>query len=792
MNFHYICTIKNTLFFRHSSLKGVWSRLDPNDASKCIDVDVDGIGMVAEAESVAADGCLAQIWDRCIIGGAKRQIYYEFKLINICSSPADIPLLPQTHLVAEIRLYNTTCATDTCKEVLNLYSCLTRIHHGMIVMEPTLVDPPITAHAPKLPIILDIDEWNCEVGLNEGQLATVQSMVERESTSNTIHFVGPWKLGPHMFLNLRRGRFFLSEHSISPENYQSKGAVLNCNTGTGKTAMSLALSTQPIHKRTIGLRECKAALIVVPINLATQWVEEIAKFLPGAKVGTITDVRQLKKHRNNYQDFDFVITTQSFLKGKSYEQVVQDAASCSHCLPRRDSIRHLDTGLRKVLAKKIIHECEEGTVLPLECFYWSRIFIDEIHEIFMLSQTQRANLISSLRCLSAGYVWGLTAIDGTKPLFYSLATGLALFFCGENCDFDIDPDISLALCQLLSSRLFVRRNFEEFINYEQFVHLICASSLERAAIEAQPTSRRALESCTNLAGCGAIGDDVFTASTNEEVVEKMKADTTNEMQSSTTKIQQINGFLSATNGDFLEPVRQRQLILRGTLETKLQNLQTRLRFLETVLETSEQECPVCLTNEPTTMFACGHKFCLSCATKIRAINFKCAVCRSVSDKFYRVSAERSKGSCKLIILLNLLEKICKQNESAIIFVQWTSAMIAAWTFLNTMGINAIRLCGNTHARSKQIQQFVNREKNVLFLSFETSNSGLNLVTANHVVFLHALNGVSSAEMEKQAIARVCRMGQTRPVSVHHLLIKDSIEETVFKKRQRSPLIEINH
>jgi hypothetical protein len=792
MDLNYICTIRNSSSFfgriACTPLKTVLSRLDPGDRTNCIPVG--GTDTVAKTEAISADGCLSTIWDRCVLrNNEASQIYYEFLLLDIGNHRTGFPriLLSRTHFVVEIRIFVNTKCIQASKDFLNLYSCLTKIHHCMVMVDPTLVKSPDFDQGTTAPA-LNFQKWSRDVPLNEQQIATVQCMVLREAQNKPIRSSGPWKLGPHVFLNLRHGKFFLSETHILPEQYQSTGAVLNCNTGTGKTAMSLALSAQPAQQYASGLRECNAALIVVPINLVTQWANEIKKFLPDAHICAITDVRKLKRQKNDFEMYDFVITTQSFLKGKSYEQVVLDAISCAGCLSRGENLKYFDTGLRRVLARKIIPECADDKVLPLECFHWSRIFVDEIHEIFLLPHSQRANLMSSLRCLSAGFVWGLTALDTSRPTQYCIATGLALFFYGQNCDFD--PDVSLALCQLFSSRLFLRGTFDEFDNYEQFAHLICATSLERAAIEAQPTDQLALESCTNLTGCGATGEDVFTASTNEEIVEKMKVDAKNEMHRCNVKIQQIDQFLSAAEGDFMESLRQRQLTAREAWENKVRGLQTRLRFLETALETHDSECPVCLTNEPTTMFACGHKFCLTCATKIRAINFKCAVCRSVSNKFYQVSVEGSKESCKLAPLLKLLQKFRTQGESAIIFVQWTSAMVAACTFLKTKGIGAIRLCGNSHARSKQIQQFAKQTHDVLFLSFENSNSGLNLVTANHVVFLHALAGVASAEMEKQAMARVCRMGQTRRVTVHHLLIKDSIEEEIFRKRTRPHLIEI--
>jgi SNF2 family DNA or RNA helicase len=64
------------------------------------------------------------------------------------------------------------------------------------------------------------------------------------------------------------------------------------------------------------------------------------------------------------------------------------------------------------------------------------------------------------------------------------------------------------------------------------------------------------------------------------------------------------------------------------------------------------------------------------------------------------------------------------------------------------------------------------------MSSERSNSGCNLVEANHVIFVDVLNK-SAAERdaaEKQAIGRAVRIGQKRMVTVTRFIAKNTVEE----------------
>jgi SNF2 family DNA or RNA helicase len=73
---------------------------------------------------------------------------------------------------------------------------------------------------------------------------------------------------------------------------------------------------------------------------------------------------------------------------------------------------------------------------------------------------------------------------------------------------------------------------------------------------------------------------------------------------------------------------------------------------------------------------------------------------------------------------------------------------------------------------------------VVFLSLQSMASGLNLETANHVIILTPLGEPfeRADQIERQAIGRCHRVGQTRKVHVQHILVRNSLEQQIYERR----------
>merc|ERR1712139_757702 len=75
---------------------------------------------------------------------------------------------------------------------------------------------------------------------------------------------------------------------------------------------------------------------------------------------------------------------------------------------------------------------------------------------------------------------------------------------------------------------------------------------------------------------------------------------------------------------------------------------------------------------------------------------------------------------------------------------------------------------------------------MLLLSLEHSASGTNLTVASHVFLMHPMLGSSQEEVssyEAQAIGRVVRLGQMRPVHVWRFITSQTVEEELWSLRE---------
>jgi SNF2 family DNA or RNA helicase len=149
-----------------------------------------------------------------------------------------------------------------------------------------------------------------------------------------------------------------------------------------------------------------------------------------------------------------------------------------------------------------------------------------------------------------------------------------------------------------------------------------------------------------------------------------------------------------------------------------------------------------------------------------------------------------KYGSKLAEIVKTLKHIKSLGEKAIMFVQWTDLMRSVRAILSNGGVKAVAITGNTNTRNAAMRRMQTGDADVLLMSLETSTSGLNLIEANHVLFAHALVGGSpttQAARVSQAVARVHRMGQTKPVTVHWFITRDTDEEALYNSNHRQSI-----
>ena len=140
-------------------------------------------------------------------------------------------------------------------------------------------------------------------------------------------------------------------------------------------------------------------------------------------------------------------------------------------------------------------------------------------------------------------------------------------------------------------------------------------------------------------------------------------------------------------------------------------------------------------------------------------------------------------SSKISKLLELYDSV-PVDDKMIIFCQWNRsiAIIAEAITRYTKGLEQPLLYYSklsVSTKSKMIASFaMNPNKRVFISSIKSGGVGLNMIMANHM-FIVEQSWTFADQI--QAINRIHRIGQLKPVYITRLIMKNSIEEWIFRK-----------
>ncbi|MET1075412.1 MAG: DEAD/DEAH box helicase, partial [Umezawaea sp.] len=144
------------------------------------------------------------------------------------------------------------------------------------------------------------------------------------------------------------------------------------------------------------------------------------------------------------------------------------------------------------------------------------------------------------------------------------------------------------------------------------------------------------------------------------------------------------------------------------------------------------------------------------------------------------------GSAKLERLLEIIEESRDNGWKVVVFSYFLDVLASV---AEHVGADAFGpLTGSTSAEGRQtlVDDFTAREGHAVLVSqIEAGGVGLNVQAASVVIIAEPQWKPST---EDQAIARCHRMGQTRKVHVHRLLIKDSVDAQVQEIRDHKTLL----
>ena len=142
---------------------------------------------------------------------------------------------------------------------------------------------------------------------------------------------------------------------------------------------------------------------------------------------------------------------------------------------------------------------------------------------------------------------------------------------------------------------------------------------------------------------------------------------------------------------------------------------------------------------------------------------------------------RAETSAKLSRLLEMLPELLSAGRKVILFSQFTSMLDLIKPELDQLGIAFSEIRGTTKDRQAPVKSFQLGEVPLILVSLKAGGTGLNLTAADTVILYDPW---WNPAVEAQAIDRAHRIGQTKPVFVHRLIARGTIEEKILSLQDK--------
>lgn len=253
-------------------------------------------------------------------------------------------------------------------------------------------------------------------------------------------------------------------------------------------------------------------------------------------------------------------------------------------------------------------------------------------------------------------------------------------------------------------------------------------------------------------------------------------------------------------------------------------------------ETGDELCPICHEDlcNPKMMFPCGHVICCKCCLQMieKAAYLQkwvmCPTCRQHTDLEHIAYVDERKDKCGSIGFSNtfqvkdipessirvngsygtkieavtrriLLIARSDQEAKVIVFSSWNDVLDVLAHALDANSVTYVRMKGGRKSHeaiakfkgqksgeqgNAEIEERSNSNPiRVLLILIQHGANGLNILEAQHVILVEPLLNPAA---EAQAISRVHRVGQEKRTFVHRFLVKNTVEESIYKlNRSRS-------
>jgi len=525
--------------------------------------------------------------------------------------------------------------------------------------------------------------------------------------------------------------------ALCTPNTTSRGGLLAQEVGMGKTVEMLALIAT--HKAD------GPTLVVVPTTMLSVWMNEAKKHVPTLSVIKFHGARRTRE-MDELRAADIVVTT--------YRIVVNETQ------------RHIPT---------------------IGAIRWGRIVLDESHEMRSVS----SSTTKAVCRLFAPYRWCISATPWPKG-FHNVASILAFLGVTPFDDHSLGRYSSVnpsLLCDILSTTTWWQQKRHVSLNLPKITN---------QTIELKHSSPQLYEDL-----CLSI-------------VQRMIVDqTTSGRNHLTLRLHYTRWLSQAATHPLLNRFSHYGFpCLECPVQTETNSIQT---FIDTLGTTNydqslrdliqswangNEKCSICMdAMDRPTVTPCHHMFCFECiqSSYQHDTTRKCPLCRTpagesvlhelsieepvetdVPDSWFTSDAngqrvEMNKETHEQLVALNgtnghKIDKIIQlvsqtPTEKFILFTRFHGAWKMVCKALELAAIPFVSIEGRMTPKRREtsIHQFqTNPDVRVFVMTTKTASVGITLTAGSHVVFLEPCE---DTHIRKQAIGRVWRIGQTKPITV---------------------------
>lgn len=139
------------------------------------------------------------------------------------------------------------------------------------------------------------------------------------------------------------------------------------------------------------------------------------------------------------------------------------------------------------------------------------------------------------------------------------------------------------------------------------------------------------------------------------------------------------------------------------------------------------------------------------------------------------------NSAKFDYLTNLLTTLKEEGRRVLLFSQFTSMLDIIEKYLVEQNTSYLKLTGATKNRQDLVEDFQAGKAEVFLISLKAGGTGLTLTNADTVIHYDPWWNPAA---ENQATDRAYRIGQDKPVFVHKLICKGTVEQRIQQMQEK--------